>query len=118
VPDRVAGEARERGDTIRHVVAANRTQREQIVESKRQVSRSNEEAGNNERTPVGRIERVEKRFEIEVAEDVVEHHHGHDDDREAEGETDAAEADVSLEEMRGGAQPLSHSALQARPLLH
>ena len=72
----------------------------------------------SERPPVGRLERVEQRVEIDVAQDVIEHDHRDDDDGEAQRDAHAAEADVSLEEMRGRAQPLRHPALQTGWLLH
>ena len=60
VPDRVAGEAGQRRDAIRHLGAADRAQREQIVEGERQIAGGDEKAGNAERAPVGRLERVDR----------------------------------------------------------
>ena len=118
VSDRIAGEARERRDAIRHVGAADGAQREQIVEGERHIAGGDEEARNGEGPPVGRLERVEQRLDVEVAQDVIEHNHRHYNDGEAQREANAAEADVSLEEMHRRAQPLRHPVLQASSLLH
>ena len=74
VADRVAGEAGERRDAIGHLEAADRAQREQIVEGQRQVAGGDEQAGDDEGVPVGRFERIEEVVGIDIAQDAVEHH--------------------------------------------
>src|SRR5262249_2470732 len=48
VPDRIAGEGGERGRPIRHVVAADRAQRKQIIEGQREISTGDEHAGEHD----------------------------------------------------------------------
>ena len=55
VTDRIAGKAAQRRDTVRHVRASDRAQREQIVECECQVTGRDKTAGDHERSFVGRL---------------------------------------------------------------
>ena len=112
VADRVAGKAAERGGAIRHFVAADRAQREQIVKGERQIGGGDKQPGNEERPPIGRLDRVNQFVKVDIAQNVIEHDRGDDDDGEAEDHTQSTEADFFVEEMRAGAQSFQHSALQ------
>ena len=108
VADRVAGEAGQRRDPVRDFGAPDRAQREQVVEGQRQIAGGDEGAGDDQGAPVGRLDGVEQRVGIDVAQDAVEHDDGDDDDGEAERNTQAAPADAPVEKMRGVAQALQH----------
>ena len=53
VPDRITREAAQHGGPVRHLGAADRAQRKQIVEGQRQVAGGDEESGDEEGPPVG-----------------------------------------------------------------
>src|SRR5262249_62071833 len=67
--------------------------------------------GDNEGPPVGRLQRVDERVEVHIAQNVIEDKAGDDDDGEAESHAQSTEADLLVEQMRDGAQSVQHSAL-------
>ena len=99
VSDRIAGEAGERGDAVRHVVAADRVQREQIVEGQREVAGGDEQHRQHDRLRGLGLQRRDQLVEIELAQHVVEHVAGDRDDGQAEQQAELVE-DVLLAKKR------------------
>jgi hypothetical protein len=66
----------------------------------------------DERPPVGGFECVDQLVGIDVAQDVIEHHHGDRNDGQTEHDADSAQANLAVEVARGPAQFLQHAALR------
>src|SRR5690606_12551419 len=71
VPDGIAREAADRGDVIRHFVAADRLQRKVVVEGKREIGERNEQSGERELRPGYVREGVGDFLDLDVAENAV-----------------------------------------------
>ncbi len=111
VADRIGGEAGERGDTVRHVAAPDRAQREQIVERQGEVCAGDEQRGLGDVPVLDRRHRGQHLGEVDVVELAVQHHRRNRDDGDAQDKADPVPTDLLIEEPRHRAQPM-HSPPQ------
>ena len=111
VPDRIAGEGGERGRPIRHVVAADRAQRKQVIEGQREISTGDEHAGEHDVAQVRGDQRFDHFGGIDRAQDTIERHRRNRDDGDAERDADPVPPDPSVAEHRRPMQRIEHSAL-------
>ena len=108
VADRIGGEAGERRDPVGHVLAADRAQREQVVERQREIAGGDEQRGDGDVAVFDRRHRGQHLADVDVVQLAVEHHRGDGDDDEAEENAEPVPADLLIEEPPQSAQP-SHS---------
>ena len=110
VPDRIAGEGAERGDAVGNFGAADGAQRKPVVEGQGEIGGRHEQAGGGDAVRRGAFDRGEHLVDIDIVQDVEQHHHRDGDDGEAEQHADAVPADRVLEKSRHRAQPIEHSS--------
>ena len=112
VADRIAGEPAERGDAVRHVMAADRAQREEIVERQREIAEGDEQRGEQDVARVGPAKRLQDIFRFDAVQGLEQHKDRDRDDRETDRDADPAPADLLIAKPIGQMRGVDH-ALQA-----
>src|SRR5262249_53666394 len=98
VSDRIAGEAGERGDAVRHLVASYGPQREQIIESQREVPACHKKSRRGDMVRLGGLERRNYFVDVDIAEHIEEHDRCDGNDGDAQNQADPIPTDRILEE--------------------
>ena len=84
VPDRIAGEGRERIDAVGDIGTPDRPHREQIIEGQREIARGDEQAGQHDLMRLGLLDRLDHLVDVDAAQHVEEHVARDPDDRDAD----------------------------------
>ena len=87
VPDRIAGEGGKRVDAVGNVGAADRANREQIIECQREITRRHEQAGQRNLSGFGVLDGLDDLVGVDAAQHVVKHIARDPDDRDADRNT-------------------------------
>jgi len=118
VPDGIACEPGKRGRPIRYILSADRTQREQIIESEREITPGHVHGGEREVAPVGCRQRVQHLAGIDGAQNAIEHDRRNRDNRHAQDYPDSVPADPRVAKDRRPMQGIEHPVLAVRFRLH
>src|ERR1700688_4505700 len=87
VPDRIAGEGGKRVDAVGNVAAADRANREPVVEGQREIARGDEQRRQCDLAILGLLDRLDDLVDVDTAQHVVEHVARDPDDRDADANT-------------------------------
>ena len=99
VPDRIAGEGGERVDAVGNVGAADRADREQVIECQREIARGDEQRRQRDRAGLGLLDGLDDLVDIDAAEHMVKHVARDPDDRDADRNTQLVQ-DLLLAQKR------------------
>ena len=123
VADRIAGESAERRDAVRHVMAADRAQREQIVEGQREIAEGDEQRREQDVARVGPAKRLQDILEFDAVQGLEQHKDRDRDDRETDarrrsGPSRSSDRKTDRSDARHRSRLAGVSADSARRLVH
>jgi hypothetical protein len=87
MPDRIAGEGGERVDAVGDIVPADGANREQVIESQREITRRHEQRRQRDRAWLGLFDGLDDLVDIDAPEHMVKHVARDADDRDADHNT-------------------------------
>ena len=87
VPDRIAGEGRERVDAVGNIGAADRANREQVIECQGEIARRHEQRRQRNLARLGLLDGLDDFVEIDAPQHMVKHIARDPDDRDADRNT-------------------------------
>ena len=87
VPDRIAGEGGERVDAVGNVAAADRANREPVIEGQREIAHGDEQRRQRDLAEFGLLDGLDHLVDVDVPQHVVKHVARDPDDRDADDNT-------------------------------
>jgi hypothetical protein len=87
VPDRITAEGRERVNAVGNIAAADRANREQVIESQGEVARRHEQPRQKDLARLGLLDGLDDFVGIDAPQHMIEHVARDPDDRDADQNT-------------------------------
>ena len=87
VPDRIAGEGGERVDAVGNIGAADRANREQVIECQGEIARGHEQRRQRDLAGLGLLDGLDDLVDVDAPQHVVKHVARDPDDRDADRNT-------------------------------
>src|SRR6202011_3186511 len=87
VPDRIAGEGGERVNAVGNIGAADRADREQIIEGQGEIARGHEQRRQRDRAWLGLLDGLDDLVDVDTPEHTVKYVARDPDDRDADENT-------------------------------